>query len=416
MRKRFLKGAVCAALAVSMALGTVMVGASDKMELKEHIASIDTANSGINCRITSVGVEQGKIPLAKSAKSGRVTARSVQYDTAYLVYNAYTIDKVNMDLQDTTHYTNWILGRTTADANTMVVNITLQKSGYLYVPFIGQDENGLDQNTELTLYQGNTKVGWTYGSSGVLKSQKVLGRGTYQLVLKAPYGKIGYAAVYPYYVTSENIGMSTSSKLIVGNGNNIVQTFKISGRRQVWIDSDKAGYGYIQRYTSGKWKTVSYQNYFYNSNGKLERAYYALSTGTYRFVMKPANGNFVEFRYGSKLYSGSYATKKSKAKTLGRKKSAKYNVLTATDAKGKSHYYKIKVTKRRSTRINITTAQNSGNIRVTVYGKGLKTKNLYFNGSKSGYVKGTLRKGTYYIRVTKMTQNTSGRYSVQYKY
>lgn len=133
----------------------------------------------------------------------------------------------------------------------------------------------------------------------------------------------------------------------------VYKPFKITKyRRFVWIDSNAARTAYIQKYSGGTWKRVSYDNYFSAPTGKTERAYYALSTGSYRFVMKPSNPKTVSFRYGTKAYTASYATKKSKAKTMHRKKSYKTNVLTASDAKGKTHYYKFKVPKRRSTKIN----------------------------------------------------------------
>lgn len=412
MVKKLMKGALCAALSLSMALGSVMVGASETTSLKEA-ASTSEVKSAIDSKIPFVDVKVGKFPITKSVKTGKATARSVQSATAYLAYNASTVNKVNNDLNNGTG--NWIVDQTTTDDNsTMVVNITLPKAGYLYVAYLGVDANGTNgQNTGVSLYQGSTEVGYyQYGISGTLKSKKALARGTYKLVVKSKPGTTGLAAVYPWYVTTENIGMSTSSKLIVGNGNNIVQTFSIKKRSQVWIDSDCALNGYIQKKSGSKWTTVSNTNYFYNSKG-LERAYYALSAGSYRFVMKPSNGNFVEFKYGSKAYTGKYATKKSKAQTVSRKKS-KTNVLTASDAKNRSHYYKIKVSKKRSSRIDVTTWQNAGKIRVTIYGKGIKTKTVNYTSSKAVKYTAKLKKGTYYVRITKMTKNTSGRYTVKY--
>lgn len=415
MIKKLFKGALCAALSLSMALGSVMVGASDGEELKEKVLSTDAVNSEISSKIPSLDMKVGKFPIAKSAKAGKATARSVQNATAYLIYNASTLNKVYNDLKNITG--NWIYDETTTDEKTtMTVNITLPKAGYLYVAYVGTDaamENL--QNTSVSLYQGNTEVGYyQYGTDGTLKSKKALAKGTYKLVVKAKAGTTGNAIVYPYYMTTENIGMATSSKLIVGNGNNIVQTFSIKKRSQVWIDADYALNGYIQKKSGSKWTTVSNTNYFYNSKG-LERAYYALSAGSYRFVMKPSAGEFVEFRYGAKAYTAKYATKKSKAKKISRKKS-KTNVLTASDAKKKTHYYKIKVTSKRKTQINVTTYQTGGKFKVTIYGKGLRTitRNLTYSQGRKFVSSGKLRKGTYYIKITKMTKNTSGRYTIKY--
>lgn len=415
MVKKLFKGALCAALSLSMALGSVMVGASEDVKLKEQVTSIETTQSGISNKMSSMDVKPGKLSVMKSSKTGKAIARSVQNATAYLAYNASTVNKVSSDIANVSG--NWIGGQTTTDENTtMTVNITLQKAGYLYVAYIGADSTGNNpQNTGVSLYQGTTEVGYDYGTSGTLKSKRALPRGTYKLVVKAKAGTTGVAIVYPWYVTTENIGMATSSKLIVGNGGNIVQTFSIKKRSQVWIDADKAGYGYIQKRSGSKWTTVSNRNYFYNSAGKLERSYYALSAGSYCFVMKPSAGNFVEFKYGARAYTGKYATKKSKAIKISRKKS-KTNVLTASDANKKTHYYKIKVTSKRKTQINVTTYQTGGNLKVTIYGKGLRTITRTMTSSqvRKFVSSGKLRKGTYYIKISKIGKNTSGRYTIKY--
>lgn len=108
--------------------------------------------------------------------------------------------------------------------------------------------------------------------------------------------------------------------MVVGTGRTMYQTFSIKGRRQVWIDSDVAKNGYIEQKTGNRWSRVSDTNYFYSEGNNAERSYYALSTGTYRFVMQPTKGDIVQYCYGSKAYTAKYATKKSKAKSNQTKK------------------------------------------------------------------------------------------------
>ena len=98
---------------------------------------------------------------------------------------------------------------------------------------------------------------------------------------------------------------------------------------------------------------------------------------------------------------------------LKRKKS-KTNVLTASDAKKKSHWYKFKVTKRRSTQFKITTYNSSGSVTATLYkGKKKMSSRTAYNPSYITF-SGKLSKGTYYVKVTKNTKNTSGKYIVKY--
>lgn len=103
-------------------------------------------------------------------------------------------------------------------------------------------------------------------------------------------------------------------------------------------------------------------------------------------------------------------TSKKKAKTISRKKYKKQTFLT-TDSVKKEHWYKIKVSKKRTTYIDVTSLGSSGTIYCTVSGKArFKTKNIK-NGTRY-YLKAP--KGTYYIRVKRYSKSTTGAYQVKY--
>lgn len=410
MVKKILKGAICAALSLSMALGSVMVGASEDSKLEsQNIITKSIDKKGINGDLTKAEITkfEGK-QKTRGARDGDGTL------PAKLVYNSKTQEEMLTQRKLTNATAKYWGGGDVNSEGSTGFYISTSKKGDLYIAFHNFVDSQLNdyQNATLTLYNTSGKqIAQVKNKNGIFLIRK-LSKGTYILTIRSN-NATGFSAVYPYYFTSENIGISTSSKFIVGNGSNIVQTFSISGRRQVWIDADSTGKAYIQKYSNNTWKRVSYDKKFVGTSKNLARAYYALSSGKYRLIMKPTDGALVEFAYGNKKYTGKYATKKSKAKSISRKKS-KTNVLTASDAKNKSHYYKIKVTKKRNSRIDVTTWQNSGKIRVTISGKGVKTKTVNYTSSKAVKYTAKLKKGTYYIRITKMTKNTSGAYKVKY--
>lgn len=408
MVKKLFKGALCAALSLSMALGSVMVGASEDTKVESQ----NIVTKSIDKKGLSEDLPKAKITKFEEKRKTRGSGDSTL--TAKLVCDSKSQKEMSTqrNLTDSTAK-YWGAGYVNSAGSTGFY-VSMPKKGDLYVAYhnFADDQLNAYQNATLILYDASGKqVAQANGNYGVFLIRK-LAKGTYILTIRSN-NATGFSAIYPYYLTSENIGMSSGNKWIVGNGDYIAQTFSISGRRQVWIDADSTGNAYIQKYSNNKWQRVSYDKKFVGTSKKLARAYYALSPGKYCLRMKPKDGTLVEFAYGSKKYTGKYATKKSKAQTVSRKKS-KTNVLTASDAKNKSHYYKIKVSKKRSSRIDVTTWQNAGKIRVTIYGKGLKTKTVNYTGTKAVKYTATLKKGTYYIRITKMTKNTSGRYTVKY--
>ena len=404
MGKGILKRIVCAALSAVMLAGGVMVGASpvqkDQLEKSSQ---------------TSQGIIKDKVEIQRRQ-------RSIQNDAnverkANLFYDTASFNKVISNRKDTIDYKNWIVGAEN-DQNPLVIRISMPKAGTLYLDFINQYSNGHPKNSGIYLYKGwstsgNAIVGGSSVASGVLYA-KNLARGVYTVVITAPDSTVGYTAVYPYCATSENIGMSSKIRMVIGTGKTMYQNFSIKGRRKVWIDSDRAKNGYIEQKSGSKWNRVSDNNYFYSTGKKAARAYYALSTGTYRFVMKPKDEDIVQYLYGSKAYSTSYATNKSKAKQIKRTKSIT-NVLTASDKNKTTHYYKIKLTKKSNLKINLSAYQTGGKMTFTLYGSGIRTNALTLKGNKQGTWTGkNIKKGTYYIKVAKSTKTTSGTYTIKY--
>lgn len=403
MIRKLLKTALCAALSLTMFAGGVLVSASpvQKEQLEKPL-------------------QIGNIAL-KDKATVKYNQRAIQNDSntvrnANLLYNAASLNKVYADRNDS-NFTNWIVGVENSK-NPLITRISMPKAGKLYLIGINQDSQGKTKEATVTLYKGFETSGTALRSmnttSGVLSLDNVA-RGVYTVVVTVPDEQIGYTALYPYCATSEDIGVKGSIQMVAGTGKVMYQTFTIKGRRQVWMDSDLAKNGYIEQKTGNRWIRVSDTNYFYSEGTNAERSYYALSTGTYRFVMQPSKGDIVQYCYGSKAYTAKYATKKSKAKQIKRKKSVT-NVLTASDKNKATHYYKVVLKKKANLRIDASVYQTGGKINISVYGKKVNTETVSIKGNGARYWKSKrkLNKGTYYIKVTKCSKNTSGTYKIKY--
>lgn len=403
MVRKFFKTVLCATLSLTMLAGGVFVSAAplQKAQLEKTL-------------------QTGKIVLKDKAtvKQGH---RAIQNDSnavrnANLFYNAASFNKVYADRNDR-DYTNWIVGAENSE-NPLITRISMPRAGKLYLDCINQDSLGKAKEATVTLYKGwdtsGTALNSMNATSGVLSTEN-LARGVYTVVVTVPDGPVGYTAIYPHCVTTEDIGVKSGIQMVIGTGRPMYQSFSIKGRRQVWMDSNLAKNGYIEQKTGNRWVRVSDTNYFYSVSDNAERSYYALSTGTYRFVMQPSKGDIVQYCYGSKAYTAKYATKKSKAKQIKRKKSVT-NVLTASDKNKATHYYKVVLKKKANLQIDASVYQTGGKVNISVYGKNVKTATVSVKGNGAKYWKSNkkLSKGTYYIKVTKCSKNTSATYKIKY--
>lgn len=409
MRKGILKTVLCTALSVVMAAG-VSVGAAPKQD-----TVLKAAGQKSSIRSVDQKVIEKKVT---SKKTARIINNDTNKEWTPQIDCDLKTDKIVGQNRSDENLTNWIASGIDGN-NAMVVHIKMPKAGSLYLDYISVNEDAVGQYADIALYKGKTISGQPLLQRTAYQGRLVYdnaARGSYTMVIKCGAGKTGYGFVYPYYVTSEDIKLSTSFKLIAGTGKKVYETFSIKSRRQVWIDSDKAKTGYIEQKIKNKWTRVTDNNYFYTSKtGYFVKSYYALNTGTYRFVMQPSKGTLVNVRYGSKTCSTKYATKQSKAKEIKYKKKAE-NLLTSNDKKGTTHYYKFYVNKTKKINIVLNAYQTAGKMKVTVYGKNLKTNSLTMssNAKNKGFT-GKLRKGTYYIKISKTTTTTGGKYSIQYK-
>ncbi len=193
------------------------------------------------------------------------------------------------------------------------------------------------------------------------------------------------------------------------------------------FDDTSSTSGDITLYNSNS-KAISKTLWYYSANSS-NRAYFGVKKGlTYYIKVTDCYGSYLKNnKYGIK-YSVTGKTdralsSKSKAKTLNRKASSTESLFVASTAKS-TDYYKIKVTSKRKTAIDIdTTKIKSGNIYVTLY-KGSKkigkTITIYpGEDARINYTYGTtsgkVNAGTYYVKVQQGTK-ASGSYKIRYAY
>lgn len=382
--RKVLKAAVCLGLSLTLGFSTVAFGAEKKEDVKSKF---------------DVQVQKKAEKVLASVKTKSRQAKAANYSTSGKAKVCYT----EKDIENAPVY------QTSQKAGVITrFTLTMPVKGKLAIGVLLGDINDNTTTGNATLRNASGKSWYISTNSRSATTISGLPRGTYYLDIQTSVD--GTAYIIPACLNSETTSLTGSYRMFAGNGGNVYKTFSVSKRSQVWVDSYST-YSYLQKKSGKKWTTVSDKKYSSTSN---VRKYYALSKGSYRVVFPNtyASGEYIA-RYGKKAYTGKYGTKKSKAKTIKRKKS-KTNVLTASDAKKKTHWYKFKVTKRRSTQFKITTYNSSGSVTATLYkGKKKMSSRTAYNPSYITF-SGKLSKGTYYVKVTKNTKKTSTKYIVKY--
>lgn len=415
MVKRFLKGTLCAALSLSMALGGVMVGA-DQGVVK-----------------TKIGKEQAKIQAeshtatllkqVEKKQSKKKDARYLQTVTTTIAdtYSRYNNFWRNSTVQETAK------GYAAKDILARIGIVRVSRSGTVLVKYycntINADGVKGESSLKLVNMNGTAIPGVTMSNIGTGGGRQLwatnVPAGTYELVTSSAFAEEKYidAGFLTAVVPNANGRYLNSSGIVVGgNRGTSYQYFKMKKRgvaklviqREVYSSNETYGTEYIVQRKSGRsWKTV--QKKKYSSRNSWE--YVGLSAGTYRLALKSPESNVLKLRFNASTANSSYGTKKKKAKTIKRKKYKK-QTFAPTDSTKKAHWYKIKVSKKRSTYIDVTSLGNEGSIWAQVSGRTrLKSKRIK-NGIR---FYGKAKAGTYYIKVYKLSKSTTGSYQIKYR-
>lgn len=411
MIKRVFKGALCAALSLSMALGGVLVGASQQKSTKAQIG------------VENLQASMGNMMVSPKKKMNNISPRSSQPTSAVIVNTWSGYDSFMNNQQDQSK----VKGTVISAGYIPVGVLKVSKAGTVIVNYHCSItyKNGSNSESYLELVHTNGAAisGVTQNNTtGIGKNRKLwatnVPAGTYYLITSASYseGTAIDAGFLSAVVPNANGRYLTSGGIAVGgNGGTSYQYFKMSKRgvaklallRQVYYGGPYGTEYTIQKKSGKKWKTVQGKK---SSSGNTYSCV-GLNAGTYRLALKSPASTVLKLSIKSSKANSTYGTKKSKAKSIQRKKYKRQTFLP-TDKSGKAHWYKIKVSKTRTTYIDITDMGSSGSIWAQVSGKiRMKSKNIS-NGIR---FYGKAKKGTYYIKVYKTTKSTTGSYQVKYK-
>ena len=204
-----------------------------------------------------------------------------------------------------------------------------------------------------------------------------------------------------------------------GEGKETYHTFKLTKRGYASFlvaslveNVGKTSYK-IQKSEKGKWVTIGRTKTFSAMSTKESdiTAAYGLAKGTYRLVLNASKEQLNTVVYERKYYSKKVAYKKSKAKKLNAKE-----VYTTNERAAR--WYKTEVTStKKQKKLKISTAADQGGFKFTIYQSGKKkpiktVKTSVKHLDKT--VKLPKKKGTYYVKVSKVTKKTNGYYAVSY--
>ena len=201
----------------------------------------------------------------------------------------------------------------------------------------------------------------------------------------------------------------------IGKGTTTYHPFSISKRSIVYLEvtpvekkSEKISM-YIEKNVNGTWQRVGY-----SANIKpLEYGTtlgYGLQPGQYRMALKNPKDNIINVEYQRTTINKNVAYKKTKA--LNTKKRA-LNVYTAEEHTARWYKVSVSSTKKR-TELLLSKYSVGGGFQFKVYQKGKVIKTVKVKKDEDGkYVTIPKKKGTYYIKVSKLTDKTTGVYEIE---
>lgn len=170
----------------------------------------------------------------------------------------------------------------------------------------------------------------------------------------------------------------------------------------------------IQKYVDGKWKTIGYSATLTPTKGnKQHYTVYGLQPGKYRAAFKAEKDQVYAIAYSKATVKKKVAYKKSKAKKIS-KSTLNDNIYTTEETAARWYKFTRKASDKKNS-LNITKQTVKGGFKFTFYKEGkkkpIKTIKVKTN-EEYGIVKLPKGKGTYYIKVSKLTKKTSGYYSI----
>jgi hypothetical protein len=305
-----------------------------------------------------------------------------------------------------------------------VFPMTFNQKGILYCAAAYVDSNPASTYGDLTIYSDEecTKsINYsTYSNTAIIPS-----KGTYYFKFTATdYNEEKPVDGYYFSFASRFIGgadrtLTNKTWTMAGNTDTSkpiyykVTTAK-TGSLTIDIESE-----YSTRITllNSKKKAISDEAYVYTSDAK---ACFAVPKGTY-YLKVSGSSDLYRIKSTFKAVTDSSGTTKAKAKKLTAGKAVN-GLVTPGEKAGKVDWYKVSLSKSQTVDITFTGNVSSGEITLEFYGNGISGSiTKYINSVNSDksfsaqtYDSTKLPKGTYYIKVTKKTKNTSGAYTLKF--
>lgn len=171
---------------------------------------------------------------------------------------------------------------------------------------------------------------------------------------------------------------------------------------------EKVG-AYVEKNVNGTWQRVGYSAYIKPSEFGTALGY-GLQPGKYRMALKNPKDNIINVEYKRKTTNKNVAYKKSKAINV---KSNLLNVYTTEEHTARWYKVSVSSTKKR-TGVLLSKYSVGGGFQFKVYQKGkvIKTVKVKKDDDEK-YVTLPKKKGTYYIKVSKLTDKTTGVYELE---
>ncbi|BCJ94375.1 hypothetical protein acsn021_19440 [Anaerocolumna cellulosilytica] len=305
-----------------------------------------------------------------------------------------------------------------------VFPMTFTQKGILYCAAAYLDSNPASTYDDFAIYSDEecTKsISYSsYSNTAIIPS-----KGTYYLKFTATdYNEEKPIDGYYFAFTSKFIGgadrtLTDKAWTVAGNTDTSkpiyykVTTTK-TGSLTIDIESE-----FSTRITllNSKKKAISDEAYVYTSDGK---ASFAVPKGTYYLKVSGSSDTY-RIKSTFKAITDNSGTTKAKAKKLTAGKAVN-GLVTPGEKAGKVDWYKVTLSKSQTVDITFTGSVSSGEIHLEFYGNGISgsiTKYISSVDSDKSFSAQTydstkLPKGTYYIKVTKKTKNTSGSYTLKF--
>ena len=319
-------------------------------------------------------------------------------------------------------------GTAAIEANAVITPVTVSYPGVLKMDF---STTGLENGMNINLYS-DPACTLTTGQTAYLNSSSltdsltasIVSPGTYYLKAAYSYMVASTAAtisVNAYQYSSEEKVLSNAFQTTYTNDSTATKyhTMKVSADSLVTIYGNSY-FTYNNSVSSLSANICNAQKvsltsaYFTSSNQYAVTI--ALKKGTY--YVATSESSPYRLRYTVKKVKNQGGAKRAKARSIAKKKSAS-GLLTFQDKKSKTLWYKINLKKAGKITLNLSAvSEGSSDFKLEIVHANSSYKyynNVAYFGNGTKRIRSKkIRKGTYYLKVTKYSASDNGSISIKY--